>query len=368
MFSKPKIAFFFLGDVFYDARCYNMVQSLAHTSCEIDVFHQPKQENAEQTKLDGVCIYNIESKYQRGWKRFYEWASKIKKIPKPQYDVIVASDLYSLLGLKNKNQETKIIYDVRDFFDQLSVLNKKPFKKIIWSLLEKKYIKNVHTVLATSSEDEIYLKKKFKYQKSLNYKTIYNFPFLQKIQKTNYLRRHFSIPVHQRILIYQGAVQRGRGIRKMLGCVQGDESLCVVVVGGGEDKKYYQQKARLLGLENQCFFHEPVKYGNLFPITSSADLGCALLSSDSLNNKYAVPNKIFEYAHCGLPVITSSLSVMKKYVEKFQLGKTTDVDNIKELKKTIYVLLNNKEAYAQSDFLESFSWQKQEKQFLNLFK
>ena len=58
---------------------------------------------------------------------------------------------------------------------------------------------------------------------------------------------------------------------------------------------------------------------------------------------------------------------MKKYVEKFQLGKTANAENIKELKKTIYALLNNKEAYAQSDFLDSFSWQKQEKQFLNLF-
>ena len=59
---------------------------------------------------------------------------------------------------------------------------------------------------------------------------------------------------------------------------------------------------------------------------------------------------------------------MKKYVEKFQLGQTADVGSIKKLKKTIYALLNNKGAYAQSVFLENFSWQNQDKKFLNLFK
>ena len=367
MYSKSKIAFFFLGDINYDARCFNMLQSLSRASYEIDVFHRPKRHNVNQTKLGKASIYNLDTRYHHGWKRFYEWASKIKKISTSQYDIIVASDLYSLLGLKNKKKKIKIIYDVRDFFDQLHALNKKPFKKLIWRFLEKKHIKNVHTILATSSEDELYLKKKFNYTKNLTYKTLYNFPFLQKTKKTNYLREHFLIPKHQHILIYQGAIQKGRGINKMLDCLQGDENLCVVVVGDGEDKKYYEKKAQLLGVDKRCFFHEAVKYDNLFAITSSADLGCAFLSAHSTNNEYAIPNKIFEYAHCGLPVITSSLSIMKKYVEKFQLGKTTDIDNIKELKKTIYVLLNNKEAYAQSDFLESFSWQKQEKQFLNLF-
>ena len=81
-----------------------------------------------------------------------------------------------------------------------------------------------------------------------------------------------------------------------------------------------------------------------------------------------MPNKIFEYAHCGLPVITSDLPIMKKYVERFQLGQTADVGSIKKLKKTIYALLNNRGAYAQSVFLEEFSWQNQEKKFLNLFK
>ena len=367
MCSKSKIAFFFFGDVNYDARCFNMIQSLSRASYKIDVFHRSKQHNVNQTKLGRASVYNVETRHPRGWKKFYEWGSRIKKISISQYDIIVASDIYSLLGLKNKQKKTKIIYDVRDFFDQLHALNKKPFKKIIWKFLEKKHIKNVHTILATSSEDELYLKKKFNYTKNLAYTTLYNFPFLQKTKKTNYLREHFLIPDHQHILIYQGTIQEGRGINKMLDCIKGDKTLCAVMVGDGENKKYYKKRARLLGVEKRFFFHKAVKYDALFSITCSADLGCALLSAGSTNNEYAVPNKIFEYAHSGLPVITSSLSIMKKYVEKFQLGKTADADNIKELKKTIYVLLNNREAYIKSGFLENFSWQKQEKQFLNLF-
>jgi len=367
MCSKSKIAFFFLGDINYDSRCFNMLQSLSRASYKIDVFHQPKQHVVSQKKTEGVCVYNLETKYNRGWKRFYEWSSKIKTISMSQYDIVVASDLYSLLGLKNKKKKTKIIYDVRDFFDHLHALNNKPFKKFIWRFLEKKHIQNVHTAIATSSEDELFLKKKFNYNKKIIYATVYNFPFLKKTKKTNYLRERFLIHKHQHILIYQGTVQKGRGINKMLECIQGDKKFCVVVVGDGEDKKYYKKRAQLLDVKDRCFFHAAVKYDNLFAITSSADLGCALLSAGSLNNKFAVPNKIFEYAHCGLPVITSNLSIMKKYVEKFQLGKSADVDNVMELKKTINALLNNKEVYAQSAFLESFSWQNQEKQFLNLF-
>ena len=198
------------------------------------------------------------------------------------------------------------------------------------------------------------------------FETIYNFPVSKHIKKTNYLREKYSISDKQNILIYQGIIEGGRGIKSLLGCVQRDSSLCAVIVGAGPDKEYYKKLTYRFKINNRCFFHDQVEYKNLLAITSSADLGCALIQPNSINNNYALPNKIFEYAHCGLPVLASNLPIMSTYIKKYKLGICINSKNKEGLNKAISFLLKNKKQYMKNQHLKALSWQAQDQKFLEI--
>ena len=63
------------------------------------------------------------------------------------------------------------------------------------------------------------------------------------------------------------------------------------------------------------FHHPPVSTTFLLDYTASADIGLLLYDNSSLNHKYCMPNKLFEYMMAGLPVLVSNLQEIKKIVE-----------------------------------------------------
>ena len=57
----------------------------------------------------------------------------------------------------------------------------------------------------------------------------------------------------------------------------------------------------------------------LFEFSSACDLGWAVIKDDALSYSYALPNKLFEYAVCGVPSLASSLPNLDLYVNKYNL-------------------------------------------------
>jgi glycosyltransferase involved in cell wall biosynthesis len=54
--------------------------------------------------------------------------------------------------------------------------------------------------------------------------------------------------------------------------------------------------------------------------TLGADVGIALIDEGCLNHEFALPNRLFQYLHAGLPVIVSDLVEMAAVVNRWQCG------------------------------------------------
>ena len=138
---KIKVGLFFFGNIKYDARCSNMILSLSKKGYYVDAFHLAK---TTQTSKN-VKLIGLQNKHKKGFLKFYCWFGLIKKISLKPYSYIIASDLYSLAGLKTHKKHF-VIYDVRDFFNELTALNNRPFKKIFWQFLEKRSLKFTNSI------------------------------------------------------------------------------------------------------------------------------------------------------------------------------------------------------------------------------
>jgi glycosyltransferase involved in cell wall biosynthesis len=88
-----------------------------------------------------------------------------------------------------------------------------------------------------------------------------------------------------------------------------------------------------------------------------------------LSDYYSLPNKLFEYAFAGLPILASDFPEIRKIVDKYSLGYYTD-NNIEKIEETI-ISLQNLTIKKANEFnfknLDELSWIAQENRLQNLY-
>jgi glycosyltransferase involved in cell wall biosynthesis len=122
------------------------------------------------------------------------------------------------------------------------------------------------------------------------------------------------------VLIYQGALQVGRGLEasiRALGLVPG---LHLAIVGGGGLRPALEALARECGCGDRVHFLGELDFRDLVPLTRDALAGLALIEPLSASYRFALPGKLFEYIQTGVPVIATALPEMRKIIEGYGVG------------------------------------------------
>ena len=77
-----------------------------------------------------------------------------------------------------------------------------------------------------------------------------------------------------------------------------------------------------------------------FKRTKKASIGCVFYE-DNANNRVGIPNRIFEYMFCGLPIVATNFPELVNVVEKAQCGILVDSSKPEEIAKAFTFLLKN---------------------------
>lgn len=93
-------------------------------------------------------------------------------------------------------------------------------------------------------------------------------------------------------------------------------------------------KSHLLKLEGMLPWEENFKR------TAKAYAGCVFYE-DNPNNRVGIPNRLFEYMYCGIPVIATDFPELRKIVDDAQCGLLVDSENPESISKGISYLLEN---------------------------
>jgi len=144
-----------------------------------------------------------------------------------------------------------------------------------------------------------------------------------------YLRQRFGIPPDSLIFVYLGILGSGRGIEQCLEAFADDSlSAHVVFVGYGDLAARIGEFADQHG---NIHVHPAVPHEQVIRTVKSADYGLCFVENVSLSDFYCLPNKLFEYAFAGLPVLASDFPEMKRVVQEYSLGIccSPDVESIR---------------------------------------
>lgn len=104
---------------------------------------------------------------------------------------------------------------------------------------------------------------------------------------------------------------------------------------------------------------------------STATLGVHPLVAGWANHEIALPNKLFEYVHAGLPVVVSDCRAMAELVTAHDLGGVFHSEDPDDLARAVSAVLDNLErhrsAVADKEFLATYSWEAQQDRLVQMY-
>ena len=100
------------------------------------------------------------------------------------------------------------------------------------------------------------------------------------------------------------------------------------------------------------YFAGRLNPADLVSFTAQADLGVSLEEDMGLNYRYALPNKLFDYIQCRVPVLCSSLPEIARIVESYGVGVCTTEKDPEKLAGIIRYMLKERLGGTWMDALE----------------
>ncbi|MCR9190140.1 MAG: glycosyltransferase [Alteromonadaceae bacterium] len=184
-------------------------------------------------------------------------------------------------------------------------------------------------------------------------------------QDKGYLRRKFNIPEDELVFIYVGILGRGRGIDLILDAFESLSGAHIVFLGYGE---YADRLSECSRYRKNLHVHEAVEHNRVVEVASSADVGLCLVQNVSLSDYFCLPNKLFEYAFAGLPVLASNFPDIRKVVDDYSLGRCVDLTP-ESIREGIQWFLGDQGNLKKPDAdIKSLSWQTQEQKLVSFYE
>ncbi len=274
-------------------------------------------------------------------------------------DIIYANDTDTLPAsfLSSKIKRKKLIFDAHELFPEVPELQHRPKIKRFWSKIEDWIFPHLKTSFTVCQSIADYYNQKYK----INMRVVRNLPELQELKPK---KLHFN---NNKIILYQGAINMGRGLEWVIDAMPYIENAILYIIGDGDITEELKEKTKNLKLEDKVIFHGRIPADKLSDYTSSGDIGLCLLDNLGLSYYYSLPNRVFTYLHANIPILATPFPEIKAIVKKEKTGILTDDIDAQSLAKTISEMLNNP---FNTDHFEKlkrkYCWEEEEKVFLEI--
>ena len=182
------------------------------------------------------------------------------------------------------------------------------------------------------------------------------------------------------MLLYQGCVNKGRGVDWAIDALEFLPECRLVVAGGGdlleEMKAYAAQKP----WAEKISFLGRMKPEELERLTRSCGVrlagsrfpqavGMVMLEDMGLSYHYALPNRIGDFVAAGVPMVVSDLPEMARVVRRFGVGEVMDAPTPQALAEAVKRVLARE--WTDDDFAaarEDMDWKKEKKKLIEIIE
>jgi glycosyltransferase involved in cell wall biosynthesis len=286
------------------------------------------------------------------------------------YDIYHSNDLNTLpqgyISAKWRFKPKRLIYDSHEV-----QTSRTGYNSPIHGKLEAFLIKKIDEMIVENNTRAKYNEDLYGFYPHV----VHNYPFKQQTSNNKEkvdLHQILNIPKNEKILLYQGGIQTGRGLDKLIQAVPHFKEGVLVLIGEGKIKKELQAMVKEMDLENKVKFHPKVPVADLPKYTRNGFIGFQVLNNVCFNHYSASSNKLFEYMMAGVPVVACSFPEIQRVVEGDETGVSVDSHDPISIANGVNWLLEHHEEYGEMKkksmkASQKYNWENEKHIFLNIY-
>lgn len=357
-----------INDLTGDQRIHRIASTLAAAGYEVLVIGRKLPESLPVSPRP-YQTHRMRLWFRRGKVFYVEYNLRLfLLLLKTPADAFNANDLDTLLAnfMAATLRRIPLLYDTHEYFTEVPELVSRRWTRSIWVLLERwifprlRYVYTVNPSLARIYESRY----------KVPVRIIRNLPYRQPPHE---MRRGTDPPY---ILLYQGALNMGRGIPLMIKALEHlPEDYHLWIIGKGDVALSLQTLASHSPAKDRIDFKGFVPLEALPSYTRKAHIGFSLEEDLGGNYHYASPNKLYDYIQAQVPVIVSDLPEMRQIVETHKVGTVL----LPKDRKPAQLAAIIREMMEDGDFYEfwkancvkaaaTLNWEKEKQTLLELYK
>ncbi len=300
-------------------------------------------------------------------------------------DLLVSNDLDTLLPnyLISKWKHIPLIYDTHEIFTEVPELEHSPIKKRIWTWIETRIVPGLRYVFTVNQSIALWYKDKYGTEPTV----VRNIPqkliltsekLTAKSEKTALkpakTRAELGLPEGKQLIILQGAgINIQRGGEELVEAMKYVENTLLLVIGSGDVINVLKVKAMEPDLKGKVMFVGKLPYSEMMEYTRLADIGLTLDKADSLNYRFSLPNKLFDYIQAGTAILASRLTEVERIIRHYDIGEFIDNHNPKHIADKINQMLASGEQllkWKENTKLAAreLTWENEEMELMKVYK
>lgn len=287
---------------------------------------------------------------------------------KDNADIYHSNDLNTLpqgiICSKFRLKPKKLVYDSHEVQTSRTGYNPKTikfFESFMIKFVDEMMVEN-HT--RAKKNEELY---------GFYPKTLYNYSELYDIEEKPDVDLHaeLGLPKEEKILLYQGGLQQGRGLELLIEMMPQVKEGTLVFLGAGKLEKTLKEMAAQSSESDRIKFVEKVHFKALPSYTKQAYLGFQVLQNICFNHYSASSNKLFEYIMAHVPVVSCNFPEVKAVVDQ-GVGISVDSHDINQIAGAVNKLVADetlRDQYSEKCKVikRIYNWENEKQKLLDVY-
>ncbi len=288
---------------------------------------------------------------------FFLWRSK--------FDIACACDLDTALAVRLASwiKMKKTVYDAHEYFSEVPELKDRPAVKSIWNWIGKMTIPGFDARYTVGQELASLMGKTY----GVHFDVIRNIapsPLQENALSSN--------RTSEKILLYQGALNVGRGLEACVEAMVHLPDWQFWLAGEGDITKKLKALSNDKGVSDRVQFLGWVKPDDLPQLMRKARLSINLREVGSLNDYYSLPNKFFDAIHAGLPSINMSYPEYKAICKTYPCSELIDEVDIDKIVNAVRRIDSDEKLYAKMVdachlAAKEYTWENEVKKLVEIY-
>ncbi|MFC6118592.1 glycosyltransferase [Macrococcoides bohemicum] len=203
--------------------------------------------------------------------------------------------------------------------------------------------------------------------------TLYNYSELYNIEDKPDVDLHseLGLPKDEKILLYQGGLQQGRGLELLIEMMPKVKEGTLVFLGAGKLEKTLKEMAAQSSESHRIKFIDKVHFKALPSYTKQAYLGFQVLQNICFNHYSASSNKLFEYIMAHVPVVSCNFPEVKAVVDQ-GVGISVDSQDVNQIAEAVNKLvedetLRNQYSEKCKQIKRIYNWENEKQKLLEVY-